>query len=350
VPDGNALCSHRSRKAERPEGRNPQRVAMTIRRDGQTAVAPVTSVLPRRGGWSGWRCGASARLVAYWHLTKPDITLLVTFTAWAAFYLGVPSPAGGQGPGAHGSAVMWHLSAGVVLLSFGIFALNHYLERDLDRLMRRTAARPLPSGRLTPREALIFGGSLTVASLLYLALCVNALAALLGAVVAGSYLLLYTPLKVRTPLATTVGAFPGAMPPLVGWAAARGELGLEAWVLFAILFLWQFPHFHALGWMYRQDYARAGMRVLSVVEPDGRRTMRQIAVASLLLVPVGALPWAIGLAGPVYGATALGLGIWYAASGLALARSRTNAQARRLLLVSVLYPLLLFGALVLNKH
>ena len=187
---------------------------------------------------------------------------------------------------------------GIALLSSGIATLNQYAERDLDGLMRRTATRPLPTGKLAPWEALAFGAGLTVLAEIYLLVLVNPLSALLGLTVIAGYLFAYTPLKTRSSLSTVVGAFPGAVPPLIGWTAATGSLSIDAWVLFAILFLWQFPHFLAIAWMYREDYGRAGILMLPVVEPDGRVTAQQIVVYTLMLIPVSLLPTVLGIVGP----------------------------------------------------
>src|ERR1044072_706916 len=237
---------------------------------------------------------------------------------------------------------------GIALLSSGIATLNQYMERDLDGLMRRTAARPLPAGKLAPVEAFIFGVGLTLLAEVYLARLVNSLTAGLGLTVIAGYLFLYTPLKTRTSLSTVVGAFPGAMPPLMGWTAARGAITLEAWILFAILFLWQFPHFLAIAWMYREDYARAGIRMLPVIEPEGHVTGQQIVMCTLMLVPVSLLPTTVGLAGTVYFFGALALGLLFLYSSLRAALSHSRQQARRLLLASVLYLPLLFLLMVIN--
>src|ERR1041385_786731 len=238
------------------------------------------------------RLTARERMAAYLELTKPRITFLIVLTSAAGFAL------------ASGTrvdyAALFRSMLGIALLSSGIATINQYIERDLDALMRRTAARPLPSGRLLPWEALMFGISLIGLAEIYLLLLVNPLTAVLGLTVVAGYLFGYTPLKTRTSLSTMVGAFPGAVPPLIGWAAARGTVGLEAWVLFAIMFLWQFPHFLAIAWMYREDYARAGILMLPVVEPDGRVTAQQIVVYTVLLLPVSLLPTALGIAGKVY--------------------------------------------------
>jgi heme o synthase len=281
------------------------------------------------------------KLSAYAELTKPRITFLVVLTAAAGFCMG-------SGAGIDYLRLL-NMAIGIALLSSGISALNQYLERNLDGLMRRTQDRPLPSGKLLPMEAAIFGTSLSVIATAYLAILINPLSALLGLVTLASYLFVYTPLKPKTTLSTVLGAFPGAMPPFIGWVAVRGEITIDAWILFAILFLWQFPHFLAIARMYRDDYARAGIKMLPVVEPDGRVTGQQIISYTLLLVPVSLLPFATGLAGSVYlvGATILGLAFLYFSARAALVR--TSWQARRLLLASVVYLPILFGLMVLNR-
>ena len=284
---------------------------------------------------------AKARAAAYIELTKPRITSLIVLTSAAGFSLG--------SRGAINYVTFAHAMIGIALLSSGIATLNQFMERDLDGLMRRTENRPLPSGRLVPFEALWFGIMLTLGAELYLALSVNVLTAVMGLTVVAGYLFLYTPLKTRTSLSTAVGAFPGAMPPLMGWTAARGEIDVAAWVLFAILFLWQFPHFLAIAWMYREDYGRAGIRMLPVVEPDGRVTGQQIILYSLMLVPVSLLPTFLGISGRIYLFAALVLGLLFLASSIRAALSKSNQHARQLLLASVLYLPLLFGVMVLNR-
>jgi protoheme IX farnesyltransferase len=291
----------------------------------------VAAVVSARSSLRG--CAAD-----YLELTKPRITSFVLLTMAAGFFLGTP--------GSLDLGLFAHTIFSVALLSSGVSTLNQYFERDLDALMRRTAARPLPAGRIQPSAALAFGALLTVGGELYLALFVNALSALCGLSVVVGYVFLYTPLKTRTSLSTAVGAFPGAVPPLLGWAAASDSLSTGAWVLFAILFLWQFPHFFAIAWMYREDYARAGILMLPVVEPEGRITKQQIVLWTLLLVPVSLAPAALGISGIVYffGALLLG-GLFLCASGAAaLTLSRRNA--RRVLLASVLYLPFLFGLMV----
>ncbi len=281
------------------------------------------------------------RLAAYAELTKPRITLLIVLTSAAGFALASP----GQVNYPALAAAMF----GIALLSSGIATLNQYMERDLDALMRRTADRPLPSGRLLPWEALCFGVALTVTAEIYLAILVNPLSGLLGLTVIAGYLFAYTPLKTRTTLSTMVGAFPGAVPPLIGWAAARGELSIEAWVLFAILFLWQFPHFLAIAWMYREDYGRANILMLPVVEPDGRVTGQQIVVYTVLLLPVSLLPTALGISGKIYLYGAIVLGLLFLYSSLRAAFSKSRQEAKRLLLASVIYLPLLFILMVVDR-
>jgi len=284
---------------------------------------------------------AARKLSAYAELTKPRITFLVVLTAAAGFCMG--SSAGID------YLRLMNASIGIALLSSGIAALNQYLERDLDRLMRRTQARPLPSEKLSPTEAALFGIVLCSVATTYLAIFINPLSALLGVATLASYLFVYTPLKTKTTLSTVLGAFPGAMPPFIGWVAARGHVTVEAWVLFAILFLWQFPHFLAIAWMYRDDYARAGIKMLPVVEPEGKVTGQQIIIYTLLLLPVSLLPAAIGLAGAVYLVGALVLGVCFLFFSARAALIRTTWQARQLLLASVFYLPALFALMVLNR-
>ena len=287
------------------------------------------------------RVSARERLAAYAELTKPRITFLIVLTAAAGFAL--------ASPGRVDYAALCSAMVGIALLSSGIATLNQYMERDLDALMRRTADRPLPSGKLLPWEALLFGSGLTVLAEIYLAVLVNPLSAVLGLTVIAGYLFAYTPLKTRTTLSTMVGAFPGAVPPLIGWAAARGSISIEAWVLFAILFLWQFPHFLAIAWMYREDYARAKILMLPVVEPDGRVTAQQIVVYTLLLLPVSLLPTVLGISGKVYLYGAIILGLLFLYSSVRAALSKSRQEARRLLLASVIYLPLLFILMVINR-
>jgi protoheme IX farnesyltransferase len=277
----------------------------------------------------------------YLELTKPRITSFVLLTMAAGFFLGTDGP--------FNLVNFLHTVFAVGLLSSGVSTLNQYYERDLDALMRRTAARPLPAGRVRPAAALAFGLLLTVAGEAHLAVFVNALSALCGLSVVVGYLGLYTPLKTRTSLSTVVGAFPGAVPPLLGWAAASNSLPTGAWVLFAILFLWQFPHFFAIAWMYREDYARAGILMLPVVEPEGRLTKQQIVLWTLMLVPVSLAPAALGISGAVYFFGALVLGALFLWSSIAAAVTLSRQSARRVLLASVLYLPVLFVLMVINQ-
>jgi protoheme IX farnesyltransferase len=287
------------------------------------------------------RLSARDRAAAYLELTKPRITFLIVLTAAAGFAL--------ASPGHVDYRAMLTAMVGIALLSSGIATLNQYMEKDLDALMRRTANRPLPTGKLLSWEALAFGVGLTVLAEIYLVVLVNPLSAVLGLTVIAGYLFAYTPLKTRTSLSTFVGAFPGAVPPLIGWASARGTIGVEAWVLFAILFLWQFPHFLAIAWMYREDYARAGILMLPVVEPDGRVTGQQIVLYTVMLLPVSLLPTFLGTAGKIYFAGALILGLLFLYFSLRAAFSKSRQAARQLLLASVIYLPLLFILMVLDR-
>ena len=262
-------------------------------------------------------------------LTKPRVVVMVLVTTAVGFYLG--------SPGGLDVVRLFHALLGTALAAGGTIALNQYLEREGDALMERTRRRPLPDGRLDPSEALAFGVGITAAGLAYMLLMVEAWSALVTAVTAGSYLFLYTPLKRRTTLCTFAGAISGALPPVAGWVAARGDFGTGAWILFAILFLWQIPHSLAIARLHREDYARAGIRLLPVVEPDGASTGRHVLTHCLALLAVGLLPTAIGLAGSIYFAAALGLGGAFLGCGVALARSCSREAARRLLAVSLVY-------------
>jgi protoheme IX farnesyltransferase len=236
---------------------------------------------------------------------------------------------------------------GTALLASGTAVLNQWYERDIDARMNRTRRRPLPTGRVSPGRALAFGIALSSAGFAELWLTANFLAAALGLLTLLSYLFLYTPLKQRSTLCTTVGAFSGAMPPLIGFAAAAGQLNSQAWVLYAILFLWQFPHFLSIAWIYREDYARGGIAMLPVVKPGGEETVRQILVAAAALMPVSMIPGYLGMSGKLYVVGAFVLGLMYLGASLRVASVRTAARARQLLLASVVYlPLLYALALV----
>jgi protoheme IX farnesyltransferase len=283
----------------------------------------------------------ASRAHAYAALTKPDVSFLVLMTTAAGYYMGVRGP------------VDWlHLIQTVfatMLIAAGTAALNHYIERDSDRYMRRTAGRPLPSGVLQPREALWFGIVLSVAGALDLYFTAGPLAAGLGVATCLSYLLAYTPLKKRTVWATFVGAFPGAIPPMIGWVAATGSLDRGAWLLFGILFFWQFPHFHAIAWMYREDYARAGILMLPVVDREGTRTFRQIILTAAALVGVSLLPAIVGLAGVVYFFGALVVSVALLQVCLWAATSKTNVRAKWLMHATVMHIPVLLGLMVYDK-
>ena len=292
-----------------------------------------------------WSCaersGWLVRLADYWTLTKPEVNFLVIVSTLAGFYLGWRGPLN--------LILLSSTLFGTLLVASGTGTLNQFIERASDASMRRTAQRPLPAGRLAPASALWFGILLAVAGGVLLWLVVNALSSVLAVLTLLTYLLFYTPLKKRTALCTLVGAFPGAMPPLIGWAAARGSLSLEAWVLYAILFFWQFPHFLAIAWMYREDYSRAGLRMLPQGDVEGRFTAREILAFTLALLPVSVLPVFLGQVGMVYMFGALLLGLVFLIYGVRLALHRTKAMARRLVLASVLYLPLVFALMMVNK-
>jgi protoheme IX farnesyltransferase len=283
----------------------------------------------------------SSKLGAYVSLTKPDVSFLVLMTTGAGFYMGARGP------------VDWlhllHVVFGTMMIAAGTAALNHYIERESDRYMRRTASRPLPTGQLTPRQALRFGVGLSVAGAFDLYFVAGHLACLLGIVTCLSYLLAYTPLKKRTVWATFIGAIPGAIPPMIGWTAATGKLDSGAWLLFAILFFWQFPHFHAISWMYREDYARAGILMLPVVDKDGTRTFRQIILYAAALVAVSLLPAIMGFAGVLYFFGALVTCTALVQVCLWAAHAKTNSRAKWLMHATVMHIPILLGLMMYDK-
>ena len=242
-----------------------------------------------------------------------------------------------------------HTVIGTGLIASGTAALNQWYERVADGKMKRTWNRPLPSGRLDANKALAFAILISLLGFVELWLGANALTALLGLFTLLSYLFIYTPLKQRSPHSTTIGAIPGAMPPLIGYAAASGRLTWEAWILFAILFVWQFPHFYAIAWMYRDDYQRAGIRMLPVVEPDGVSTARQILLYSLALIPISLIPKFLSMTGNVYLAGALVMGMFFVYAGWRVRAERTRQQARQVLLASVIYLPVLYGLMLLDR-
>ena len=281
------------------------------------------------------------RLRDYLVLAKPRVVVMVMAVTAVGYYLGVL--------GAPDWARVFHLMLGTAVAAGGTLALNAYVERAEDALMERTEQRPLPDGRLEPAAALRFGLAAVVVGCAYLLLMVNALCSALIASTTLIYLFAYTPLKRRTSLCTLVGAVPGALPPVVGWVAARGSLVGEVWILFAILFLWQLPHSLAIAWLYREDYTRAGFRLLPVIHPDGGSTGRHIVINNLALLAVGLLPTLVGLAGTVYFVAALVLGLMFLGFGLELAFVRTTAAARRLLFASLVYLPVMFMFMALDK-
>ena len=296
-------------------------------------MTPVVAVWQAEAAWR--------RLSDYLALTKPRVVAMVLVTTAVGFHLG-----------SAGSALVLPLLytlAGTALAAGGTLALNQYMERDLDARMERTRHRPLPGGRVHPGEALVLGCVLLVAGVGVLALGVDPLAAIVTAAIAITYLLLYTPLKRVSSLCSLVGAIPGALPPVAGWAAARGTLGLEPWILFAIMFLWQIPHTLAIGRMYRDDYARAGIRVLAVVDRGGRTTGVQAVCNCLALLPVALLPTVVGLAGSAYFLVALVLGLAFLWSAVGLARGGRAADARRLLFTSLVYLPVVLAVMALDK-
>jgi len=286
--------------------------------------------------------GTRDRLAAFVELTKPRIAFMLVLTAAAGFYLG--------NRGTFDLALFANAMIGIALLAFGVATLNQWLEHRTDALMERTATRPLPTGKISKIEALLFGSLLCAAAEAYLYFLVNPLTAALGVSVIVGYVLLYTPLKTRTTASTAIGAIPGAMPPLMGWTASANEITLGAWALFTFLFLWQFPHFLAIAWMYKDQYAKAGILMLPVVEPSGRITARQIVLFAIMTVAVSLAPFFLGFAGWVFLAVGTVLGVWFLVESIRAARAKTPEMARRLLLVSVLYLPVMFALMVLDKR
>jgi len=297
----------------------------------KATVESANEVIPAEKGW----------VAVYADLIKARLTFLVVLTTLVGFYLGSRSPVNFW--------LMIHAVLGTAMVASGAAALNQLLEREHDAKMRRTKNRPLPSGRLQPSTVMVFGGVCACAGLLYLALAVNLSTSVLGAISLVSYLFIYTPLKRMTWLNTAIGAVPGALPPLMGWTAARGELSREGWALFAILAFWQLPHFLAIAWMYREEYEKAGFKMLPGIDPQGHRTGRQAISHTLGLLPVSLCPFLFHVTGPVYLAGALILGLaflWYAVQ---FARHMTIPRARQLFFVSILYLPLLLVVMVLDK-
>ena len=291
------------------------------------------------------------RVLDYIELMKPELTGLSTLTTVCGYYL--------ASSGGFDVARFFHVSIGTLLVGGGAGALNQYVEREYDALMKRTERRPLPAGRLHPLEALLFGIVLTVLGVAQLTVFANALTGFLSALTFATYLFFYTPMKRITPWSTVIGGIPGAIPPMMGWTAVRGEITAEAWILFAILFCWQMPHFYSLAWMYRKDYARAGYRILTVNDEHGTRTSRQILVYCLALIPASLAPAFVGLTGMVSTAGAVLLGAGFLGCSLLLAHqarhdqsealSRVTATSRQMFFASLLYLPALMLLLSLDK-
>ena len=296
-----------------------------------TTALRLTQTAPAAKGW----------LAVYADLFKARLTCLVLLTTLVGFYIGFRGPVD--------FLLLLRLLAGTALLASGAAALNQLVEREYDAKMRRTQDRPLPSGRLQPQTVLLVGGGSALFGLFYLAQAVNLTTSLVGAVSLGCYLFVYTPLKRLTWLNTLAGAVPGALPPLMGWTAARGELSGLGLTLFAIQAFWQLPHFMAIAWMYREEYARAGFQMLPVVDPAGTRTAHQAIGYTLLLLAVSLCPFLFNLAGPLYLTAAVMLGLVFVAFALWFARERTLGRARRLFYVSLVYLPLLLAVMVLDK-
>lgn len=280
-------------------------------------------------------------LGVFLELTKARLTSLVLLTTLVGFYAGEV--------GTINYLLLLHTLLGTALVAGGAAALNQFLEREHDARMPRTRSRPLPSGRIQPETALIFGAACAGIGLIYLAIAVNLLTSFLGAVTLACYLFVYTPLKRVTSLNTLIGAIPGALPPLMGWTAVRGEVTGEGWSLFAILFFWQLPHFLAIAWIYREEYAQAGYVMLPGIDPDGHRTGRQTISHTLGLLPLSLCPFIFNLAGKIYLVGALGLGLTFLWFAIQFSRHLTNGQARKLFFWSILYLPLLLGLMVFDK-
>jgi heme o synthase len=284
---------------------------------------------------------ARSRASDFVALAKPRLNLLVVASALAGYVM-----AGGD---LSNAVVVVCTVAGTALVAGGASAFNQVIERQTDSLMRRTRQRPVPDGRLQPLESLVFASALALAGLLILATAVNRLSAIIALATLLSYAVVYTPLKRRSSFSTVVGAIPGALPPVIGWAAARDALSQGAWVLFSIVFLWQLPHFLAIAWIYRDDYARAGFPMLPVIEPDGRSTARQAVFYCAALLPVSLAPTLLGLTNTAYFAAALGLGLIFLGLTLKFARTRTIHDARRLFFASIIYLPLLWMLMIAGR-
>jgi heme o synthase len=274
-------------------------------------------------------------------LVKARLTLLVLLTTAVGFYLGSESPIDYMG--------LFHVVFGTAAAAAGAAALNQWWERRADALMRRTRTRPIPAGRMSALQALTLGAVLSIFGVVYLAIVCNAMSATLTAITISIYIFAYTPLKRASTANTAVGAIPGSIPPMIGWAAARGDIGAGAWSLFAIIFLWQLPHFFAIAWMYREDYSRAGFRMISSDDRSGERSASQSVFFCILLLVIAGLPAFLGIANFIYLAAELLLGGLFTAVAMRFLRMRTASAARSLFIASIAYLPLLLGALVLTK-
>jgi protoheme IX farnesyltransferase len=291
---------------------------------------------------TGERAASSSRGADFLSLTKPRLNSLVLVTTATAYYLG-----GGE---RLSWALLFNAMAGTAFVAGGASTLNQYLERRTDRLMRRTELRPLPDERLHPADALWFGVLLSAIGIAELSLFVNQLTAMVALVTLASYVLVYTPLKTRTSLSTIVGALPGALPAVIGWAAATNTLSIEGWVLFAIVFMWQMPHFLAIAWMCREDYARAGIPLLPVIQPDGRTTGSQAVLYTAVLIPISLLPTVVGLSSAYYAVGAITLAAVLMVLCVEFSATRSMPAARRLFFGTILYLPLLWIVLLADHY
>ncbi len=282
-----------------------------------------------------------SRFADFLALTKPRLNSLVLVTTGVGYVLGSTGP--------FDFIALLHTLVGSALVAGGAAALNQVAERDIDQAMERTRRRPMPTGRVNPGEGRVFGLALTAVGVMQLLVGTNLLAAMVALGTCVSYVAVYTPLKRRTQWATVVGAVPGALPVMIGWAAAHGDLGVEAWSLFGIVFLWQLPHFHALAWIYREDFRRAKLPLMAVVDSDGRRNARHALVYSLLLLPVSVTPTLIGLTGRFYAGAAVGLGVAFVILAKRFADEQSPTRARSLFVGSLVYLPLLWGLLVADS-
>ncbi len=309
----------------------PRQLLLSVLNNMKVTAPPLTHVALVEKSW----------LAVYADLFKARLTFLVLLTTLVGFYIASRGPVD--------YLLMIHTVLGTALVASGASALNQLFERKYDARMRRTQDRPLPSGRLQPQSVLLIGCASSLLGLGYLAVAVNLLTSLIGACSLLIYVFVYTPLKRVTWLNTAVGAIPGGLPPLMGWTAARGHLSADGWALFGILALWQLPHFMAIAWMYRDEYARAGFKMLPVLDPEGHRTGSQAVTHTLALVPVSLFPSLVNLTGSIYFIGALLLGLVFLWSAIQFSRRLTISRARQLFYVSILYLPLLLGLMVLDK-